>query len=88
MAGLCAATNDAAGIQELLSKSGSASLSAGAPPERCCKFVSCVSAKTRARCHAARLGAVAASVLDVMAPLRPLGKKPPCFAPALFPNAR
>src|SRR5262249_36162728 len=53
--------------------------------ERCLRFGQLLDCK-RARCYAAT-GCVAASVLAVMVPLRPLGKKPPCFTPA-FPNAR
>jgi hypothetical protein len=38
--------------------------------------------------YAAAFAAIAGSVLDVIVPLRPVGKKPPCVAPGFPPNAR
>ena len=38
--------------------------------------------------YAAIFATAALSELDVIVPLRPFGKKPPCFAPAFPPNAR
>ena len=53
-----------------------------------CDFTWRLRASAEANCYAAIIAAAAASVLELIMPLRPVGKKPPCLAPALPPKAR